>query len=126
MAKVRVSIPANVQEAIELAGMVRAKHQADGESSPLRALQDHNWTEVSAKLDACNQLHLKAKELRRQMELAYRERDALFNPISEVLRASRDVLMGVYRTQPKKLGDWGFKVSDSPSRVGSSHKKPTT
>lgn len=123
MAKVRVSIPANVQEAIELAGIVRAKHQADGETSPLKTLQDNNWTEMSAKLDACNVQHLKAEELRRQMELAYRERDALFKPISETLKASRDLLMGVYRAQPKKLGDWGFKVSDSPSRVASRLKK---
>ncbi len=116
MAKVRVTIPANVQEAIELAGIIRAKHQADGETSPLNTLQDHSWTEASTKLDACQQQHLKAEELRRQMELAYRERDALFKPISETIKASRDLLMGVYRSQPKRLGDWGFKVSDSPSK----------
>lgn len=116
MAKVRVTIPANVQEAIELAGIIRAKHQADGETSPLNTLQDHSWTESSAKLDLCQQQHLKAEELRRQMELAYRERDALFKPISETIKASRDLLMGVYRSQPKKLGDWGFRVSDNPSK----------
>ncbi len=123
MTKVRVSIPANVQEAIELAGMVRTKHEADGANSPLKTLQDNNWTDISEKLDACEQQHLKAEELRRQMELAYRERDALFKPISETLRASRDLLMGVYRAQPKKLGEWGFRVSDSPSSVGRRLKK---
>jgi hypothetical protein len=123
MAKVRVSIPVNVQEAIELAGMVRAKHLVDGENSPLNTLQDNNWTDISEKLDACELQHLKAEELRRQMELAYRERDAHFKPISETLKASRDLLMGVYRSQPKKLGDWGFKVSDSPSRMASRLRK---
>jgi hypothetical protein len=52
------------------------------------------------------------------MELAYRERDAMLKPISETVKASRDLLMGVYRSSPKKLGEWGFMVSDNPSKAG--------
>jgi hypothetical protein len=44
------------------------------------------------------------------MELAYRERDLLLTPITETVKASRDLLLGVFRAKPKKLGDWGFKI----------------
>jgi hypothetical protein len=60
-------------------------------------------------------LHLRAEELRRQMELTYRERDLLVKPIKEAVMASRDLLLGAYRANPKKLGDWGFEVSDRPA-----------
>lgn len=117
MRKPRVGIPINVQESLELADIIKNKHQADGQLSPLNALSDHSWSITGPQLEVCVQHHLKAEELRRQMELAYRERDALLKPISETVRASRDLLMGVYRSSPKKLGEWGFKVSDRPSRT---------
>ena len=31
-----------------------------------------------------------------------------------VLRSARDVLLGIYRSNPKKAGDFGFTVNDSP------------
>lgn len=115
MAKARVEIPRNVQELLELADFIQNKHQTDAEASLLGALQDHNWSELSPKLAECLQLHLRAEELRRQMELTYRERDLLVKPIKEAVMASRDLLLGAYRANPKKLGDWGFKVSDRPA-----------
>jgi len=30
------------------------------------------------------------------------------------VKASRDTLVGVYNSNPKKLGDWGFVVNDTP------------
>lgn len=122
MRKPRIGIPINVQESLELADIIKNKHVADGEQSPLNSLLDHSWAIAGPQLETCLQHHLKAEELRRQMELAYRERDALLKPISETVRASRDLLMGVYRSSPKKLGEWGFNVSDRPSRSASSKK----
>lgn len=119
MRKPRVGIPINVQESLELADIIKKKHLADGEQSPLNSLLDHSWTVTGPQLETCLQHHLRAEELRRQMELAYRERDALLKPIAETVRASRDLLMGVYRSTPKRLGEWGFNVSDRPSRSAS-------
>lgn len=70
---------------------------------------------MAPQLTECLQHHLRAEELKRQMELAYRERDRLVKPINETVKASRDLLLGVYRANPKRLGDWGFKVSDRPA-----------
>ena len=122
MRKPRVGIPINVQESLELADIIKKKHLADGEQSPLNSLLDHSWAVTGPQLETCLQHHLRAEELKRQMELAYRERDALLKPISETVRASRDLLMGVYRSSPKKLGEWGFKVSDRPSRTSGLRK----
>ncbi|MBL0326523.1 MAG: hypothetical protein IPP61_15285 [Cytophagaceae bacterium] len=126
MAKIRIMIPTNVQEVLELAEIINAKHATDGEASPLNTLQYMNLTGMGPKVTACQQQHLKAEELRRQMELAYRERDVMLNPIAETIKASRDLLMGVYRSQPKRLGEWGFKVSDSPSKSMSRSKSKAT
>lgn len=115
MTKVRITIPTNVQEMIDLGRIVKSKHVADGATSPLNALVDHPWAEMEAQLNESLELHLRAEELKRQMELTYRERDAKLKPVCETLKASRDLLLGIYRSNPKKLGEWGFKVSDSPS-----------
>ena len=117
MSKARIQIPKNVQEVLELAEIINAKHTTDGESSPLNSLQDLNLKGIGTRVAACQVQHLKAEELRRQMELAYRERDAMLKPISETIKATRDLLLGVFRTQPKRLGDWGFTVSDGPSKA---------
>ncbi len=112
MAKAKVTIPTNVQELLELADFIQAKHSEDGESSVLSAMPDNTIADMQTKADTCLQHHLHAEELRRQMELAYRERDLLFKPIAETVKATRDLLLGVHRKNPKKLGDWGFVVSD--------------
>jgi hypothetical protein len=117
MSKARIQIPKNVQEVLELAEIINAKHSTDGEASPLNTLKDLNLQGIGSRLAACQVQHLKAEELRRQMELAYRERDAMLKPISETVKAARDLLLGVYRTQPKRLGDWGFTVSDGPNKA---------
>lgn len=126
MRKPRVGIPINVQESLKLADIIKKKHLADGEQSPLNSLLDHSWAVAGPQLETCLQHHLRAEELRRQMELAYRERDALLKPISETVRASRDLLMGVYRSTPKRLGEWGFNVSDRPSRAAALKRAVTT
>ena len=112
MAKAKVTIPTNVQELLELADFIQAKHNADGENSVLAAMPANTMTEMHAAAQTCLEHHLHAEELRRHMELAYRERDLLFKPIAETVKATRDLLLGVHRTNPKRLGDWGFKVSD--------------
>jgi hypothetical protein len=117
MSKARIQIPKNVQEVLELAEIINAKHTTDGETSPLNTLKDLNLQGIGTRVAACQVQHLKAEDLRRQMELAYRERDAMLKPIGETIKATRDLLLGVYRTQPKRLGEWGFTVSDGPTKA---------
>ena len=116
MTKVKIRISRNVQEVLEQAQRLIKKHNTDAQVSVLNALQDTNWTDVNTKVDTCLAHHLRAEELKRQMELAYRERDLLLMPITETVKASRDLLLGVFRANPKKLGDWGYKVSDRPAK----------
>ncbi|WP_255050158.1 hypothetical protein [Lacihabitans sp. CS3-21] len=40
----------------------------------------------------------------------------MLKSIGETIKATRDLLLGVYRTQPKRLGEWGFTVSDGPAK----------
>ena len=48
------------------------------------------------------------------MEEAYRNRDALLAPIDDIVRGSSAYLKGKYSKNPKKLGDWGYPVDDTP------------
>lgn len=100
---------------IKLGGEIYSKHQSDGAASPLRSLVDNNWEVTGPKIATCLQNHQKADELKRQMELAYQERDKVLGEIEEIVRNSAALLKGIYRNTPKKLTDWGFEVNETPS-----------
>lgn len=112
--KVRVDIPSNPSLKLDLAGRVNTKHTTDGPASPLNALHSHKWEETGAKIPEAISLHLKAEDLQRQANLAFRQRDLLLEEIDESIRSSRDLLLGIYRDNPKELSQWGFDVIDSP------------
>ena len=120
MAKHTVVIPRNPKERLELANQVFAKHQADGASSPLNALQEHNWTVNGPRAVQALAIHNQAQALLAQIEELFRERDILMAPVDQTTMASRDLLLGVHRANPKRLGDWGFVVNDPRPRK----KKP--
>lgn len=84
------------------------------ESSPLNGLQDHTWTENGPEVANALALHEKAQSFQRQAEQAYTERDNLLSEIDETLKSSRDLLLSIFRDNPKTLGQWGFEVDDSP------------
>ena len=112
--KGRIAIPTNIVENLQLASKVYEKHQKDGASSILNNLDDMDWNTTGANVDLCLQKHLEAEELKRKMEEAYRTRDLYLPQINELLRASKGLLKGVFNKNPKKLGEWGFSVDDSP------------
>lgn len=112
----RVIIPTNPEKAIALAKKVLQKHTTDGATSPLNVLNDHNWTDNGPKIADAETLNDKAKELEKQVEKLYKERDALLAAIKDTLRASSKTLLGIYASSPKKLGDWGFEVNDTPQK----------
>ena len=111
--KPRVSIPNNPVQKLDLAARVYAKHIAAGVSSPLNALQTHKWEDNGPEIATALSLHQQAEDLQRQTDLAYRKRDLLLSEIDESIKSSRDLLMGIYRDNPKELNQWGFDVSDT-------------
>ena len=110
---VRVNIPKNAEELLDLAGSVYKKHTDLATASPLSAMVSHKWADNGPKVAPCLQLHKQAEELKRQAEEAYRQRDLMLGGITESVKASRDLLLGVYRETPKTLGEYGFEVDDS-------------
>ena len=114
ISKVRINIPKNPSEKISLAQKVNVKHVADGDASPLKLLQANSWDTVGPAADECFIVHGQAEEMSRKAEELYRKRDALLLKIDDALKSSRNLLMGVYRSEPKKLGEWGFEVDDTP------------
>lgn len=113
MANSRIDIPRNAEELLDLGVDIYKKHESDGDASPLKALKDYDWSVEGPKLNLALLKHKEAEALRRQMELAYKERDALLGNVEGIVKGSRDVLKGVYSKTPKKLGEWGFNVRDA-------------
>jgi hypothetical protein len=92
---------------------VYQKHNDLATASPLNAMVSHSWTNNGPNVAPCLLLHKQAEELNRQAEEAYRKRDLTLIEITESVKASRDLLLGVYRENPKTLGEFGFEVDDS-------------
>jgi len=112
--KARVDIPKSVVDELGLAARIYAKHVADAEKSVLKSLLNHNWDTNGPEVANAQALHQQAEELKRQSDLAYRQRDLLLAEIDNSVKATRDLLLGVYRDNPKELSQWGFDVSDTP------------
>lgn len=112
--KGRVEIPKNVEENLNLAQKVFDKHKQDAAASLLKNLQDIDWDKLGPDIAVCLAKHLEAEELKRKMEDAYRTRDLYLPQITEALRASKSLLKAAFSKNPKKLGEWGFTVDDTP------------
>ena len=59
-----------------------------------------------------------ADALRKQAEQIQKQIDLLAVDVKASVTGSRDILLGVYKKNPKKLGDWGYGVDDSPKGKG--------
>lgn len=114
LTKGRVLIPRKIEEHLSLAEKVYQKHQIEGQGSILNSLEGLDWAQIGPKLAECAKKHEEAEEYRRKMEEAYRERDLVFPQIEEILRASKSILKAAYSKNPKKMGEWGFTVDDTP------------
>ena len=111
--KPRVTIPRNPTQLIDLASKVYTKHTEMDLSSPLNSLQTHTWTENGPRVAEVLNYHRQAEELSKMVEEIYRKRDLLLAEIDISVKSSRDLLLGVYRDNPKEMGQWGFVVDDS-------------
>jgi hypothetical protein len=111
---VRISIPTNPADRLALAEKIYGKHQADGRTSPLIAITSHSWDSNGPRVATGLDQHKQAEDFKTKSELAYRKRDLELTELDESIKASRDLLLGVYRDNPKELSQWGFSVSDTP------------
>jgi len=114
----RVVISKSPEKLLALAKKVYQKHTNDGATSPLNALQDHNWNDNGPKVAEADDLNAQAKELEKKVEKLYQDRDALLAQVEKTVRASATLLNGIYKSSPKNLGDWGFEVNDTPQKKG--------
>ncbi len=111
MAKiVRVKIDKNVENLLNLANLIAEKHKELGGNSPLNQL---DWNVQTQSINKALEIHKQAKEYQRLAEQAYEQRDALVKPIDDLVKQSRDLLKALYRNEPKKLGEFGFEVSEA-------------
>ena len=79
-------------------------------------MQTNTWETNGPKISEALQLHVQAEELRKQAENLNKKRDLLLNVVKESVKGSRDILMGIYRENPKELGNWGYEVNASVSK----------
>ena len=111
---VRVKIPTNPSELLKLAALIYAKHIADGAASRLKALDDYTWELHGDKVEQAQVLDAEATQMEKDLEEKYKQRDLLLAPVDATVKSSRDLLLGAYKKNYKKLGDWGFEVDDTP------------
>jgi len=111
--KMRVVIPTNVVDMLELADKIYQKHLNDGTNSPLSKLQSLDWNIIGPTIAPTLTYHNQAITLKTESEQYYKERNLVIPNILAIIRASRDVLGAVYRQNMKHLSDWGFEVEAS-------------
>ena len=132
---VRVVIPRNADELIQLSESIVAKHNEDPLTSPLAGL------DMAAFETLVNNAAAKSSEvrqLRMDSETATEDRDTLLghrrdqnsNTPGTVLNfviRSREILLGNFKGEEQHLGDFGFEVNQSTgsSSGGGSNGDPT-
>ena len=122
---VKVEIPENPTELLELAKKISDKHLADGVNSPLKGMTDYNWSVTQPFVEPAQAKDAEAIILRKKAEEATGERDKNIDQIKGSIKASRDVLLGLNKKNPKVLGQWGFTVSESVSAAPKKKAKPS-
>jgi hypothetical protein len=108
---VRVIIPANPKDLLELGQKVYDKHLDAAAQSPLTSL---SWNVQGPLIADALSFHVEAEELRKQMEILYEKRNLILNPVDDLVKQSRDLLKAIYRNEPHKIGEFGFEVNNTP------------
>jgi hypothetical protein len=74
------------------------------------------WDKQAENVGKALDLHKQAKEYECLAEQAHEQRNALITPLDDLLKQTRDLLKALYRAEPKKLGEFGFTVDDTPRK----------
>ena len=113
----RINIPKNPDQFVALCQGIVVKHAKDGANSPLTAL---NMAEMDTKATTADTQNKTSAKLYRDAETATQNRDLAIGKnlntagtVNYYVAAVRDVLLGLYKGNEQKLGDWGFEVSQS-------------
>ncbi len=110
----RIVMSRTPKDVLDLAELIFKKHTTDGAASELKNLVDFDWNTTGPTIVTAQDFDKQAADFKGKMEEAYRQRDKLLKPIDDINKASAAYLKGKYRTNPKKLADWGFSVDDTP------------
>jgi hypothetical protein len=113
--RVRVDLPTNAEDKINLAKAIAGKHAELGNASPLSQLK---WDKITPALATAETSHRDAKRQQAQAEASTQTRDAALEVLTTfLLRSSRDMLSAVHPDEMRKLGDYGFTVTAVVSRA---------
>lgn len=112
--KGRINLAKNPEDILTQTATVYTKHQADGERSVLKTMEDYNWDVIGPKVAIAQQHHDDALRYKGLMEEAYRERDKYMPELDDANRATAGFLKSVNRKNPKRLTEWGYEVNDTP------------
>lgn len=116
---VRVNVPKNPDQLIQLAQSILTKHAADGAASALAGL---DMADLNAKTATADTQNKATAKLYRDAETATQNRDlalgtdgVIKGTVGYYVRSARDVLLGIHKGNEQKLGDWALK--SSPERA---------
>lgn len=115
---VKVVMPTSPEELIDLAKLVFDKHTTDGGAS---VLNDLNMSDMENKRTTADTYHKLSEKLHKDAVTATQERDIALGmsegqdsdtpgTVGFYLRSVVKVLLGKFRGNEQKLGDWGFTV----------------
>jgi len=116
---IKVEIPENKPDKLTALGdSVIAKSKELGVASPLNNLDmetfEKNLTEGKAKRAEAKRLHDQAEALNQQANLNLGIDNAqnvnTSGTVYSTLASARDILLGIYKGQEKRLTEWGFSV----------------
>ncbi|WP_264519680.1 hypothetical protein [Flavobacterium sp. N1994] len=110
----RVVLSRNPKENLELAQKVYDKHVSLGADSPLRLLEDVDWSISGPKIADAKRSNEQAEFHKGEMEKEYAKRDLLLPEVVNALKTSIKLLKASYGGNPKKLTDWGISIDDTP------------
>ncbi len=109
----RIKLPLNPKDILDLSQKIYQKHVNDGAASPLHSMESSPWDTLGPEIMYAQAKHEEAEEYRRKMEEAYRERDRHIPRYKDLVRATAALLKALFRTNPKRLGEWHFDIDDS-------------
>ncbi len=110
---VKVEIPNNPDDLLLLLGKVIAKNAADGADSPIKSL---NMTTFEAKTTIAATANAEMQRLYDLAKIETGKRDNAFGTMQTedtvlyILGQIRDMLLAIYKNNPRELGQWGFDV----------------
>ena len=117
----RIEIPTDPTEIITLANAIHEKHVALAGDSPLGGIK---WEQISPNITQAQTFDNDADRLRKESEQSREKRDNLVPELSDLVRGARDILSGTYRSELRRLEDFGFSVDDTPKSKPASQPAP--